>query len=211
MVSMRIEFTWPRAERYRAEYMEPVKGPTIISPKAEVSGWVIRSEGDLTWKNPLEKFDRMFSYLAKSDASHASHLEFAKQYGLLTQKKENSFEPLSDFESAISSVKWIIDAGNSARIIEQNLKTAINLTANLSYIKSLGRHVLVLEPLNLLHAIGLQCAQSISSGNNIKSCKNCGGFFESGPAASRRADAIFCSEVCKDRHKSLLRSKKKEA
>jgi len=56
-------------------------------------------------------------------------------------------------------------------------------------------------PSNLLAAMWLQFAQFASGTFELKRCPGCGAYFQAGNGAKRRADAVTCSDACRQRKK----------
>jgi hypothetical protein len=80
------------------------------------------------------------------------------------------------------------------------------LTASLAPDPATGVFKLKLTPPTLLDAIWLQLSQAITSNANLRQCRHCDGWFEAGAASGRRADAKFCSDVCRVEFNSRKRS-----
>jgi len=64
-----------------------------------------------------------------------------------------------------------------------------------------GSQALAIMPPNLLGAMWLQFAQFASGRYQLKTCPGCGKYFQAGEGAPRRADAITCSDKCRQRKK----------
>ena len=62
-----------------------------------------------------------------------------------------------------------------------------------------------LRPLSLLDALWLQFGQALVSKAELRSCKQCGNWFQAG-AGGVRSDAKFCTPECRGRYNSLKRS-----
>ena len=56
---------------------------------------------------------------------------------------------------------------------------------------------MVFRPPNLLAAMWLQFAQAITGPYQLRKCAGCGRYFQVGPGASRRADALTCRDSCR--------------
>jgi hypothetical protein len=63
-----------------------------------------------------------------------------------------------------------------------------------------------LRPLSLLDALWLQFGQGLVSKAELRSCKQCGKWFQAGAGGKVRADAKFCSPECRRKYNSLKRS-----
>jgi hypothetical protein len=64
-----------------------------------------------------------------------------------------------------------------------------------------GGQQLALTPLNLLGAMWLQFALVVAGAYQLKRCAACGKYFHVGKGAQKRADAITCSDACRQRKK----------
>jgi hypothetical protein len=69
-----------------------------------------------------------------------------------------------------------------------------------------GALQLKLQPPSLLDALWLQFGQAITSNAELRSCGQCGKWFEAGPGSGRRKDAKFCSDTCRIEFNSHKRS-----
>lgn len=76
---------------------------------------------------------------------------------------------------------------------------AANVTARLRPAPPDGRPTLSLAPDTLWDAMLVQFFQAISAGSRLKVCAYCRGWFETGGASGKRADAKFCSNDCRVR------------
>jgi hypothetical protein len=68
-----------------------------------------------------------------------------------------------------------------------------------------GMPRLRLRPKTLLEGLWLQLGQKLSGDRPWRECLHCGTWFETGPGAGRRLDAVFCS----DDHRTLFNSRKR--
>jgi hypothetical protein len=62
-----------------------------------------------------------------------------------------------------------------------------------------GSQTLTIMPPNLLGAMWLQFAQFASGAYQLKRCPGCERYFQAGKGARRRADAVTCSDACRQR------------
>lgn len=62
-----------------------------------------------------------------------------------------------------------------------------------------GNQRLTITPPNLLGAMWLQFAQFASGAYQLKRCAGCGQLFRTGAGGRKRADAITCSDACRQR------------
>ncbi len=62
-----------------------------------------------------------------------------------------------------------------------------------------GNQSLRIMPPNLLGAMWLQFAQFASGAYHLKRCPGCSRYFQAGEGAPRRADAVTCSDACRQR------------
>jgi hypothetical protein len=85
----------------------------------------------------------------------------------------------------------------------------VNPTVYLSIDKVKRDSSLKVVPSNLLDALFLQLAESVSSGAELRQCefKRCKAWFEVGPGTGRRLDAKFCSDEHRTAHHNRRKSK----
>jgi hypothetical protein len=74
-----------------------------------------------------------------------------------------------------------------------------------------GMPCLQLRPPTLLGALWLQLGQKLSGNRPFRECLHCKAWFETGPGAGRRLDAMFCSDEHRQFFNSLKRSKGRRA
>ena len=96
------------------------------------------------------------------------------------------------------------------RLLTGELKVGDRLLGEreLSLALGVSRPALVLQPQNLLDAMYLQLAKFVAGDGVLRTCKQCGEWFECGATESRRSIALFCSERCKNRFHYLERAKR---
>jgi hypothetical protein len=64
-----------------------------------------------------------------------------------------------------------------------------------------GNQQLTIAPFNLLGAMWLQFAQVATGAYGLKRCAACGKYFRVGKGSAKRADAVTCSDACRQRKK----------
>ena len=80
------------------------------------------------------------------------------------------------------------------------------LAAYIAPNRDTGEWEFQLRPLSLLDALWLQFGQALVSKAELRSCGQCGKWFQAG-AGGVRADAKFCTPECRRRYNSLKRSR----
>lgn len=81
-----------------------------------------------------------------------------------------------------------------------------SLDAWLAPNRDTGEWEFQLRPPSLLDALWLQFGQALVSKAELRSCKQCGNWFQAG-AGGVRSDAKFCTPECRGRYNSLKRSR----
>jgi hypothetical protein len=158
----------------------------------------------------------LFLRFAELDGSEESCLRFAHHWGLLRSELQTSSEALEDWREQIKDMRQRIswfgtddDEPLAPKLPAGEAWKLTNLEVLLVPARSeTKRFAMVLHPKNLIEAMHLQLATSVAGSGSIRTCKQCGSWFESGASESRRSVAIFCSEKCKNRFHYLERAKR---
>ncbi|HEY3638916.1 MAG TPA: hypothetical protein VGK90_12280 [Rhizomicrobium sp.] len=172
-----------------------------------------RCEREEDFIKPLK--DGLYAAFAGRTLTPENVLEFVTQNGALTP---SGFDPDKGdhVEMIIMHARWMADLINrpdSRRVSSgtQRILSRIpdaSLEATIEWDAARQNYKWVLRPRTLLDGLWLQFGQSITRGTIIRSCPQCGDFFECGPGTDRQAHAKFCSEEHKTRFFSLKRSKR---
>ena len=158
----------------------------------------------------------LFLRFAELDGSEESCLRFAYHWGLLHTESQIASETLEYWREQIKDmlhrISWFGADDDKPRAPKLSAGEAWKL-ANLEVLlvparSETKRFAMVLQPKNLISAMHLQLATSVAGSGSIRTCKQCGLWFESGASESRRSIAIFCSEKCKNRFHYLERAKR---
>jgi hypothetical protein len=158
----------------------------------------------------------LFLRFAELDGSEESCLRFAHYWGLLHTESQTASEALEDWQGQIKemrqSVTWFgtdNDVPLAPKLPAGNAWKLTSLDVLLVPARSeTERFAMALQPKNLIEAMRLQLATSVAGSGSIRTCKQCGGWFERGATESRRSIAVFCSEKCKNRFHYLERAKR---
>jgi hypothetical protein len=99
--------------------------------------------------------------------------------------------------------RYALKAEINKRLSGELDQSEFHKIASAPYITSYadGTQNLTIMPPNLLGAMWLQFAQFASGRFELKRCPGCGEYFQAGNGAKRRADAITCSDACRQRKK----------
>lgn len=129
-------------------------------------------------------------------------MTIAPQHGHLRHNKEDWF----------SLAQWRADLNDLS-----NLRTRVNnagpnddveieqLTAVLARNPLTGRPEIVFRPDDLFSLIALQVSLLASGGAKLVNCKDCGRPFFHGGMSNRREGALYCDDICRERHKTKQR------
>jgi hypothetical protein len=158
----------------------------------------------------------LFLRFAELDGSEESCLRFAYHWGLLHTESQTASEALEDWRAQIKEMRqrisWLGTDDHKPRAPKLPAGEAWKVTAlDVLLVPTRSeteRFAMVLQPKNLIEAMRLQLATSVAGSGSIRTCKQCGLWFESGASESRRSVAIFCSEKCKNRFHYLERAKR---
>jgi hypothetical protein len=148
-------------------------------------------ESVITWANGAVKYD------IKTPRSHKS--------AWLTHPLDSNFDvQRTRFKpgDVLLPARYALQAEINDRIANSPTVSVPHLAWTPDYHQRL-----IFTPSNLLAAMWLQFAQAVTEEFLLKRCEECGKYFQTGPGG-RRADAITCSEACRQR-KSRHKIKKK--
>jgi hypothetical protein len=203
-----INFEWTRAFKYECVASAGRRRIKSVGRKREK---LEPLKIDIDAEKPL------YLRFAKLDGSEESCLRFAHHWGLLQSESPTAEEALDDWQQQIQAMRQAVSMfgseGDLPPEIRRKLRAgeAWKLTSlDVLLVPTSAetkRFAMVLQPRNLISAMHLQLAKSVAGGGSIRSCKQCGDWFECGASDSRRNIAIFCSEKCKNRFHYLERAK----
>jgi len=139
--------------------------------------------------------------LAKVEPTLSGHKEFAKKYGLLTNREE---ELTSVWANLVRSMRDLI------ALVEDKANWQIRNGKYVPYEHpgsftfrfgptggETDQMTLSIVPNNLYNALVLQCVSNHASGAQVRACKACGAPFEIGGGSGRRSHRAFCSDKCR--------------
>jgi len=207
-----IDFKWAKARAYE---WSDVKGAKILRPIGDkrYSLEPFKIEGD----KPL------YIRFAELDGSEKSCLDFAGAFGPLTEELPRKAETLNGWQREIRKIKGmmrmlgahettvggIMRTKGSRPVIAPLPSISVTLVpGDIDVAGNVGRPKLLLGPKDLLDAMYLQLGQFVAGDGILRTCKQCGGWFECGATESRRSIAVFCEEKCKNRFHYLERAKR---
>ena len=198
-----ISFQWTRFHAYE---IAKVGSRKVLRPAGR------KPEKFLPLKIETEK--PLFIRFSKLDGSDESCLKFAQCWGSLWSE-EAADEFLDDWRSAIRDMQMkiaFLEDGEKPKKPKSadawKLTSLDVLLVPQASVEDGKRFTMHLQPRNLLEAMLLQLAKSVSGGGSIRRCKQCDDWFEAGASESRRSIAVFCSEKCKNRFHYLERSRR---
>jgi hypothetical protein len=201
-----INFQWTRSLAYECVTQRGRKSIAPVGKKRDTPIEPLK----IDCEKPL------FLRFAELDGSEEGCLRFAHHWGLLRTESQIGSETLEDWREQIKDmsqrISWFGTEDAPPRAPKLPAGEAWKLT-NLEVLlvparSETKRFAMVLQPKNLIEAMHLQLATSVAGSGSIRTCKQCGSWFESGASESRRSVAIFCSEKCKNRFHYLERAKR---
>jgi hypothetical protein len=178
--------------------------------KSKLSYWrrfVIVAEGEVTEFAPPQAnlaeflFKQMDLHLGKETAVADIAMAFASHYGHLRHGPQEWYTLLqwrSDLNALSDIRKRVSNAGSNDVEIEK-------LTAVFTQNPATGRPQIVFRPDDLFSLIALQFSILVSGGAKMDNCRECGRPFFHGGASDRREGALYCDDVCRERHKTKQR------
>ena len=178
--------------------------PSTPSPLAGLikpAGPSLVATGQPLITKPLDQFPDLYLELAKAEPTLTGHREFAKKYGLLTNREE---EPTSVWSNLVRSMRDLI------ALVEDKANWKIRNGKYVPYEHpgsftfrfgpnggETDEMTLSIVPNNLYNALVMQCVSNHASGAKVRACKACGALFEIGGASGRRSHRAFCSDKCR--------------
>ncbi len=189
-----IQFEWTRAF-----------GKSPSHAAYDYHGGKIRQIGRGKQKYSPLATEALYLKFAQLDGSPAACVGFAESCGLLEHQASSTNPPsedLSFWRAEIRRMKVLILAlPKVVKVVNSRGTFATVGSVDILLVPGVGSNakpVMVFEPRNLLQAMNLQMAQSITGGNTVLTCQQCGTWFEVG-ADAKRAVAKFCSDKCRFR------------
>jgi hypothetical protein len=226
-----IDFEWQRdLEGYRLVDAEPertgepfihplhpewgLQKPMLLSGSPAKPQRVVGLSGRCLKIRPLEGpgGGSLFATFTNAAASPAGVLDFINRHGpLTTTAVQTGAEPVPGVIEHAQAMRGFIEAaGGRVRMADILGAEEMPLSGmNAAVVRDKYTKVprLRFSPRNLLDALWMQLAYTLSSGVCARECRQCGVIFTAGPGTSRRGDAEFCSPEHQISFNSLKRSK----
>jgi hypothetical protein len=199
-----IEFTnWRDPKGYRILEATPPEHPRRI---------VRNGKGETKWvpSNPLAKTRDLFLIFARTSRTPEGVLRFVQQYGPLTHFGNDPGDIIDYVISHAANMAELIDSISTHRRmppLQGDVAPGSTFYAAVVWDPITETHRWEFRPSTLLDGLWLQFGEAVTRGAEIGVCAHCGGWFEAGRGAERRAGAKFCSEDHKIAHHSLKRSR----
>jgi hypothetical protein len=202
MLDLTIDFTWYKdAKGYR---LIPPKLPKRRPGKSILDALssdiqparIVRNGGALQSYRPLE-VPRLISRFIDEAKSENGVFEFVKKFGPLT------YDGLHRNGDVVPAL--IDQAENMSQTLRGRIIAIPLNRLNASIMTDNGRIRLKISPACLLDALWLLLVQA-KSVTNFRECLHCHRLFMAGGGADRRADAKFCSDICRVEFNSRKRS-----
>lgn len=222
MTKLFLDFEWPVATSYQAiAGRDGEPGVTKLTGE-QVTDRIEAVGPERFRRRPTEANDVLYLAFMQMPATLGDCRNFASNWGLLrTEKTDGVSETLADWRGAIERMKVFVSqltkikegkagAPGLYSIYEEVGFPVSDVEAVLRPRPSDGQMAIALRPKSLLEAMYLQAAQSKASGRDLKTCQECSGWFEAGADAPRRADAVFCSDPCKNKMHNRMKAKVKK-
>jgi hypothetical protein len=185
---------------------------SVIGGKPIREDRIRRRGGNLRIYRPFEGPDRMlFRNFASRAENPSGLLDFVRQFGPLTQEGNRDGEPTGIGLVAAACMAELLQVhsdnpGNRFSSYARNELYWSRMDVKLARNPMVGRPQFRFVPATFLHALWLELGQFLTSEAQLRSCKQCGVWFPTGPGTRRRADAKFCSDQHRISFNSLKRT-----
>jgi hypothetical protein len=184
------EFTWRR---------DP-NGYRLWNSQSRIVG----SGGELESYKPLERNENLFGQFASIENARGV-LDFVTKFGPLTF--EGLGEAGQDVAAALKGARSMAGLLRAAGESETPTQLPLHRRSVLLTLQISGGKATML-PRTLLDAIWLQLAEVLSSGAQIRRCKQCKAWFAAGAGLGRSGKSTFCSDEHRILHNSLKRTRR---
>jgi hypothetical protein len=172
---------------------------------------IVRRGGNLKTYQPFEQVPGLFRVFANLAITPEGLLEFVSRYGpmLPNGNWQGGEDAINGLAAAEAMSKLLNEhAEDPRRCFSQFGEQGLNwsgIDVALAFNPVIGRLVFKFAPPSLLNALWFECGEFLTRDAQVRKCRHCGGWFETGPGTGRRADARFC---CDD-HRVLFNSLKR--
>lgn len=190
MIGIAIDFEWTQFPKYVFKESPP---PRPGATRLEVQVIRLNGVGSPRTTRPLDRFPALYLQLEKADPSQSGHLEFAKKFGLLTDRASEDF---TNWPEAIKRMKRLIEITKGRDGWYEPFEVSRHFTLRFQP-SGTDEMKLSVAPANLQAALTLQCLTNRVAGARTHSCKACGEVFEVGGASGNRSHKEFCSDKCR--------------
>ncbi len=175
--------------------------PSPLTGLIKPDGPSLVATGQPLKTRPLDQIPDLYLELAKAAPTLTGHREFAKKYGLLTNRQE---EPTSVWANLVRSMRDLIakveDKANwkirNGKYVPYEHPSSFTFRFGPNGGET-NEMTLSIVPNKLYNALVLQCVSNHASGAMVRACKACGALFEIGGASGRRSHRAFCSDKCR--------------
>lgn len=217
MAKIDIKFEWQVAPGYEivdessARWQPPLQTVIFRGLGHDTYHQIVPRRGRAETKEPIRLRPTLFLDFAELNGSSVSCLAFAERWGLLGLHAGEVGRPhhgefIGDWRSCIKQMNAAVATLREGRLSRKTELPAADLSVRLREAPG-GGYMLEMIPTSLWSALRLQFAQTAASGTKIRACDHCGTWFEVGQGTTRRADAKFCSDICRTRFHNALKAK----
>jgi hypothetical protein len=205
MPELTFDFTWYRdAKGYGLIAAKPItrrRGQSILDVRIDdiQPARVVRKGGALQSYRPLDKFPNLYEQFVGIQRTENGVKGFIERFGPLTNE---------GLRGNGEVVPAMIDRADAMAELLRGHTVAMPLNSLQASIVTKDNSIrLKVSPACLLDALWLQLVQAKASGKGARECLQCQTLFTTGVGTNRRADAKFCSDVCRIKYNSLRRSR----
>jgi hypothetical protein len=201
--SFEIDLPWPVARAGYEVRRTSWIGNTILTRGPHEDVVIVPKSGNRRFEEPFRANPALFLRFAALDESSEACADFASRFGLLHRtRRAADGERFALWREHLRRFKRLADLwreGGASHLLRRaspsDLPHPAIMHVGLTWVGE--RPALVLVPESLLAGLELQLAVAVAGGSEIRACDQCGIFFERGRGKQRRAQARFCSDICR--------------
>ncbi|MES2294589.1 MAG: hypothetical protein V4527_14910 [Pseudomonadota bacterium] len=155
---------------------------------------IVGRGGPTRMLRPAEFHPHLYKQFAGLAGDNESFRDFVSKFGAVTSN--GHFQPVADIAATWLRLRTLISDWESGALGQSLNHLVANIVASIKPAGDGHGFKFVLAPLTLADAMFLQFGRAVCDGSALRSCEQCGNWFEIG-AGGKRVTARFCSDNCR--------------